>query len=119
MKLLFVYNANSGTLNALFDAGHKLFSPSTYKCSLCTLTHDTFTENTIWKTFREDSNLKMEFYHKDEFETTFPNVKMIYPTVLKLNGNQISTVLSGDVINEIVDVEELISSLKTKVKMLK
>tara|TARA_R110002049_G_scaffold106743_4_gene254289 strand:- start:72 stop:419 length:348 start_codon:yes stop_codon:yes gene_type:complete len=112
MKLLFIYNANSGSLNALFDAGHKLISPSTYKCSLCALTHDIFTENIIWKNFREESHFDMEFYHKDEFEAKFPSVKMIYPTILKLEGHQLTTVLNPEVLNEISRAEGLIERLK-------
>lgn len=113
MKLIFVYNANSGKLNALFDAGHKLFSPSTYPCSLCALTYDSLSENTTWKTYRKESNLNIEFYHKDEFEANFPSVKMIYPTILRLEDQQLTTVLSEDVLNEILDVEALIERLKT------
>ena len=115
MILLFVYNANSGSLNALFDVGHKLISPSTYKCSLCALTYDTFKENTIWKNFRTESHYKMEFYHKDEFEAKFPSVKMMYPTILKLEGNQLTTVVNPDVLNEISDVEALIERLKSSI----
>jgi len=113
MKVLFVYNADSGSLNALWDAGHKLFSPSTYKCSLCALTYNTFTENTTWKTFRTESSFDIEFYHKDEFEAKFPNVKMMYPTILKLEGHQLTTVLSPDTLNEILDVEVLIERLQS------
>lgn len=115
MKLLFVYNANSGKLNALLDAGHKLLRPSTYRCSLCALTHNTFSENKIWKTFRTESKLTMEFYHKDEFETKFPNVKVLYPTVLKLKDKQLSTVLSTDILNDIETVETLIEQLKKSI----
>jgi hypothetical protein len=39
MKLLFVYNADSGLAAALFDSAHKLLSPQTYACNLCALTH--------------------------------------------------------------------------------
>ncbi|WP_299124821.1 GTPase [uncultured Winogradskyella sp.] len=113
MKLIFIYNANSGKLNAIFDAGHKLFNPSTYKCSLCALTYDTFTENETWKAFRKESDLIMEFYHKDEFERTFPNVNMIYPAILKLEGSQLTMVLNNDILNEIPDVEALIAKLKS------
>jgi hypothetical protein len=112
MKLLFVYDANSGKLNALFDAAHKLFSPTTYQCSLCDLTYNTFTENSIWKAFRKESDLTMEFYHKDEFEVKFPNVKMIYPIILKQENNHLTTVLSPDVLKEIHDVNRLIERLK-------
>ena len=112
MKLLFVYNANSGKLNNLLDIGHKLLSPSTYQCSLCALTHDTFKENTIWKNFRAESQFQMEFYHKDEFETKFPSVKLNYPTILKLEKIQFTTVLTPDILNEISSVEALIERLK-------
>lgn len=113
MKLIFVYNANSGKRNALIDAGHKLFSPSTYPCSLCALTYDTFTENTIWKKFRENSNLDMDFLHKDEFESKFPSVKVLYPTVLKLEDHQLTTVLTPEILDDIESVEDLIKRLKT------
>ena len=55
----------------------------------------------------------MEFYHKDEFEATFPNVKMIYPAILKLEGHQLTTVLNDTVLNEITSAKDLIERLKT------
>ncbi len=36
--LIFVYNADSGLLNAINDGILKIVSPSTYQCSLCSLT---------------------------------------------------------------------------------
>ena len=113
MTLLFVYNANSGKINALLDAGHKLFSPSTYQCSLCALTYDTFSENKIWKGFRQQSKVDMKFYHKDEFEAHFPNMSMVYPMVLKLDNGALSTVLNDKTLEEIPDVESLINKLQT------
>lgn len=113
MKLLFIYNATSGKLNALFDTGRKLLSPSTYPCSLCTLTYDAFTESSIWKNFRKESHLDMEFYHKDEFEDKFPNVNMIYPAILKLEDQQVTIVLTNEVLNDILDAEELIKRLQS------
>lgn len=115
MKLLFVYNATSGALNSLFDVGHKLLSPSTYKCSLCALTHNVFSENSTWKNFRDKSHFDIEFYHKEEFEAKFPNIKLAYPTVLKLENNQISIVLNPNIVNEISTVEVLIEMLKSRI----
>ena len=111
MKLLFIYNANSGNLNALLHAGHKLFSPSTYTCSLCALTYGTFTEKTVWKSFRNKSNLDLDFYHKDEFEAKFPNIKMTYPTVLKLQNNELTVVINTEVLDEISTINALIERL--------
>lgn len=114
MRVVFVYNANSGKLNALMDAGHKLLSPSTYSCRLCTLTYDTFTEKSIWKSFRNETQIFMDFYHKDEFEVQFPKIKHIYPTILKLEGSQLTTVLTNEDLERISDVKQLIERLKLK-----
>ena len=66
-KLLFVYNANSGTRNAILDSMHKVFSPKTYNCKLCDITFGVFSENKTWRRFREDNQHQMVFLHKDEF----------------------------------------------------
>lgn len=115
MKLLFIYNANSGKLNALFDAGHKLFSPSTYKCSLCALTYDTFTENTVWKTYRKESNIDMVFYHKDEFENVFPKETFQYPVILQEKNNHFLEFISNKSIRSIEEIEDLIKLIRSKV----
>lgn len=113
MTFIFVYNANSGKLNAILDAGHKLLNPSTYPCSLCALTYDTFTENSLWKAFRIESKAEMIFYHKDEFEAEFPEVDISYPSVLKLEEQNLTILLDNDVLNEIPSVGLLIEKLKT------
>ena len=51
--LLFVYNADSGPLNALLDFGHKIVSPGTYPCSLCRLTYGTFGMRREWREFTQ------------------------------------------------------------------
>jgi len=112
-QLVFVYNANSGKLNALFDAGHKLFSPGTYKCSLCALTFDTFTENAIWKKFRKDSSIKMAFYHIDEFESVYPGKKFDYPVVFMKDENNMEIVINSDQLKSIKTVEELINTISS------
>ncbi len=112
MKLLFVYNANSGIFNMIKDAGHKLISPSTYPCSLCALTFDTFSENNDWKTFRKNSNIDMEFYHIDEFEPVYPNVNVDYPVVLKQENNQTTILLSHRDLDMMESLNELIEIIK-------
>lgn len=65
--LIFVYNADSGLLNTLFDIGHKLVSPATYSCRLCSLTHSTFRMRQEWREFVEHLAAPVEFLHRDEF----------------------------------------------------
>ncbi len=112
MTLVFIYNANSGALNALWDAGHKLFSPNTYPCRLCALTYNTFTEKTIWRAFRSHYDAAMVFYHIDEFELKFPDTSIKYPAVLKLENNKLSVLLNKGQLQKISTTEDLISRLK-------
>jgi len=113
MKLIFVYNANSGKLSAALDIAHKIISPSTYQCNLCSLTHGTFTERDVWKKFREESDTELVFYHKDEFENEFKK-GFTYPIVLKEENGELAEYISTDKINAISDVEDLIAQLKSK-----
>jgi len=113
--LLFIYNANSGTLNTIFDVGHKIFSPSTYQCNLCALTFDTFSENKQWKEFRDHSNLNMAFYHIDEFKKDFPNEYFEYPTILKQDDEQITVFLDKEEIDNLKTIELLINELKNRI----
>jgi hypothetical protein len=53
MKLIFVYNAESGKLNTLFDIAHKIIKPETYQCSLCAITHDAIKEKKAWTEFKK------------------------------------------------------------------
>ncbi|WP_353779748.1 GTPase [Winogradskyella sp. 3972H.M.0a.05] len=116
MKLIFVYNANSGKLNALLDSGHKLFSPNTYKCQLCAITHGTFSEKKQWKQFRENTNLDMEFYHIDEFEAQYPDANFKFPIILKEELGKLTTVVSSEDFKDIEDIEALINRINTCVK---
>ena len=65
--LLFVYNADRGMFNTLSDMAHKVFSPRTYSCNLCALTHSTFSMRGEWKEFIESLGVELEFLHRDEF----------------------------------------------------
>ncbi|MBU0498608.1 MAG: hypothetical protein KJ558_05035 [Gammaproteobacteria bacterium] len=59
--LLFVYNADSGLFNTLADIGHKIFSPGTYQCDLCALTHGYFQERIEWRAFVESLGVECRF----------------------------------------------------------
>ena len=110
MKLIFVYNANSGRLNTLFDIAHKLLSPGTYQCELCSLTHGALSEKKAWKEFRERTGLKMEFLHKDEFEQLH-EISFDYPVILK-QSDSIDLFLNADEISQVKSVDELIALIE-------
>ena len=107
-KLIFVYNANSGKLNAFFDTLHKKLSPSTYQCNLCQLTYGAFTEMPEWKNFRENFSGEMEFLHIDDFEAKYPKAES-YPVVYKLNDNeQLEILLNTKQVDAFKDLKSLI-----------
>lgn len=112
--LFFVYNANSGMLNLAFDSIHKLLSPTTYSCYLCSITHGYFGEVKAWKTFINQSDLSIEYYHKDEWKTAFPEVKEQlknqYPVIYIRNYGHIEVLLSAEDIKG-MDIEDLIMFL--------
>ena len=113
MKLIFVYNANSGKLNTLFDIGHKLLSPGTYQCDLCSLTHGALSEKKAWKEFRERTELEMEFLHKDELEKIHAKT-FDYPVILK-QADDIELFLSADEISRVKSVDGLIALIEQHV----
>lgn len=81
-RLLFVYNADTGLFNTMADIGHKIFSPSTYKCDLCMLTHGYFSERDEWRDFVESLQVSAEFIHRDEFRTQYPDMEIDLPAVI-------------------------------------
>ena len=110
MKLIFVYNADSGLVNTLLDIGHKALSPDTYECNLCGLTFGLFSEHKQWKQFRETSNIEMEFLHRDEFEQKYAQ-KFDYPLILQ-EDDELRIVVSPAELNQIQTLEELIARVK-------
>lgn len=110
MKYIFVYNADSGKLNAILDMAHKMLSPDTYQCALCALTHNALSEKSAWSEFKKNFAINLEFLHKDEFEQQH-NASFTYPVILEDN-NSLRVVLSAEDISQISSTEELISQLR-------
>ena len=112
MELVFVYNAESGKLSALLDLGHKIVSPESYKCNLCSLTHGNFTERKEWKRFKELTSLDLVFLHKDEFEREYGK-RFSYPIVLKKDKG-IEVFISTEELNKIVSTTQLIELVQNR-----
>jgi len=112
MELVFVYNAESGKLSALLDLGHKILSPESYKCNLCSLTHGNFTERKEWKRFKELTSLDLVFLHKDEFEQEYGK-RFSYPIVLKKDKG-IEVFIATEELNKIVSPTQLIELVQNR-----
>lgn len=112
MKLVFVYNADSGFLNSLLDIGHKIVKPETYTCNLCSLTFGNFVENAKWKEFREGSSNELEFLHRDEFEGKY-GLKLACPVILKASdGGKLEVVIPAERLESFKSLDELIGAVQ-------
>ncbi len=99
-KLIFVYNADSGKWNAYLDMAHKIFSPSTYPCSLCAITYGTFSIKEEWAAFKKTLNLPLTFLHKDEWEQQY-NIDEKLPAVFIKQEDKISVWIDADTMNKL------------------
>ena len=113
MHLLFIYNAESGKLNALFDIGHKIVNPESYSCNLCSLTHGTFAERKEWKRFKESTSLDLVFLHRNEFEKQFGQT-FSYPIVLKKEEGGLEVFVSTEELNAVSDPAKLIELITAR-----
>lgn len=116
-KLLFIYNANSGTRNALLDSMHKVFRPQTYDCKLCDITFGVISENKTWKRFRKESRYPMVFLHKDEFATTYKSkfgYKFTFPIVLLEGENGLEALITTKELNQLKTAQDLITLVKDR-----
>ena len=75
--LLFVYNADGGLFNTMTDIAHKIFSPETYACQLCALTHGYLHERRAWREFIETLPCPCMFLHRDELQQRYPQLETV------------------------------------------
>jgi hypothetical protein len=111
-QLLFVYNADSGIFNTLADIGHKIFSPETYNCQLCALTHGHFRERDEWRAFVESLEVGCDFMHRDEFRRRWPDTRAELPAVFRLEASGPVTCLDAAAIRACQHLAELQSAIR-------
>ncbi|MEX1015001.1 MAG: hypothetical protein WDZ80_07650 [Candidatus Paceibacterota bacterium] len=108
MKLIFVYNADSDLLSKTKDFVHKALSPESYVCNLCKITYGVAVMKQEWRDFINESNIDMEFLHKDEFIKKYPNLKnQKLPAVFLEENNDIKTFIPAEEIDKIESIKEL------------
>ena len=113
-KLIFVYNADAGLMNGIFDSFHKILSPNTYSCSLCKITYNAVGMRPAWKSFLSILEINTEFLHKDEFINQFgESDKIALPTIFIVDKNQFLSFVSKEEIDK-ADLSELMKRIEYK-----
>jgi hypothetical protein len=111
-QLIFVYNADGGTLNAIMDSAHKLFAPSTYQCSLCAITHGMIAMRGEWKDYMSNLPYQTRFYHRDGFKQEWPGNKEALPAIFMCEEDgSLRTVVSAAELNQQSSIAQLTALL--------
>lgn len=113
-RLLFVYNADSGVMQALRDAVHKTVSPETYGCNLCALTYGSLGMRRRWRGFVDGLPLPAVFVHRDEFRDGYDR-DVALPAAFVEEDGELSLLLSADEINGCGTLDELMALVEEKV----
>ena len=115
--LIFVYALDGGLFNEITGYAHKVFSPKTYPCSLCTLTNGPLGAKREWSQFIGGLGVKTEFLHRDKFVERYPSAERSFPAVFRSTGDGAPEVLvSSEELNACRDLPALISLVRERMK---
>jgi hypothetical protein len=112
MKLLFVYNADSGLFNSIAEAAHKIVSPQTYRCDLCRITYGWFRERADWRGFIDGLGIECEFLHRDQFRARYPGLEIALPAVLRVDAGPPEPCIDAAALAACVDIQGLIGQIQ-------
>ena len=123
-RLILVYNADTGIIEALMHAVHKAVRPETYPCSLCALTYGAVSMRGDWKRYWRSLTAKVDFYHRDDFTEDFPTLgtggvrEVALPTILISEEDEEPRVLiSNEELDAMADVNELMEQVSAKLSL--
>ncbi|GJM41730.1 MAG: hypothetical protein DHS20C20_20120 [Ardenticatenaceae bacterium] len=116
-KLVFVYNANSGLLNFVLDAAHKLFSPSTYPCNLCALTY-TPASLLRWQRFVKSLPWPVEFLHRDELAAQYGAADSLLPAAFLWDGRSLQPWIDAEEMDSYQTLAELMAVVEQRSAIL-
>lgn len=109
-RLILVYNADGGLLNAAKDTVRKLVKPAGYPCSLCALTHGWVSMHGKWRRFLASLPQDKTMHHRDDFAMAFPDLRAALPAILLAEGAAPPRVLvSAAELDALRDLDALIA----------
>ncbi len=118
-KVIFVYNAQSGVLSALSDYVHKIVSPDTYECQLCTVTYGNLGMRSTWKNYVESLSAQVVFTYKDKLRDDQPLMKQAtLPAAFVVTGGETKLAVNADAMNACQSEADLIAVCREKIEPL-
>jgi hypothetical protein len=114
MRLVFVYNGDSGVASGLIHYVHKIVSPSTYKCSLCALTYNALGRRGDWERYLARLEAAPVFLHRDEFRRRYPTAVDPLPAVFLDREGRLELVLGKVELDACRDLDALTEALDSR-----
>ncbi len=114
--LIFVYNADSGVFNLAADIAHKIFSPQTYSCNLCAITHSTFGMKNEWRDYLETLKVPFEFLHADELKAKYEISTTDLPSVFMKENDNLKMIIDSATISACRTIEDLKRIVNEKIE---
>lgn len=99
--------------NTLTDIAHKIFSPQTYECNLCAISHSYFSERGEWKEFIQELGVDCEFLHRDEFLNKYSSAEEVFPIIFERVEGALKIALTAAQINECKSMDELKTAINS------
>jgi hypothetical protein len=101
-RLIFVFNAGSGSFNAFLDSARKLLQIK--GCTLCTITHGLAGEKSEWRECKEEIGVPVDYVHKDEITPELSRAiggsgDSNLPCVIAEAGGELILLLGPDVLD--------------------
>ena len=116
LKLIFIYNADSGPISLMKDFFHKVLKPSTYECNLCAVSFGNFGMKKEWKNYIDNLDVPAEFLHRDQFLKQYDVENAQFPSAYLRRDSKLELFMSQDEMNELQSVEELIRIVHKKLR---
>ena len=123
-RLIAVYNADTGLIEALMHAVHKAVRPDTYPCSLCALTYGAVSMRGDWKAYWQALDAQVDFYHRDDFTRDFPALgtggerEVALPVVLISEaGEEPRVMISNEELDAMADVDALMARVNSELPL--
>jgi hypothetical protein len=96
-RLLFVFNADTGSFNALLDSARKLLRLN--GCTLCSITHGLAGEKSEWRECKEEIGVPVDYVHRDEISAELRGVVGDQlPCIVAQTGTDLILLLAPDVL---------------------
>ena len=98
---------------------HKIFSPKTYECQLCKISHGWFGMHEQWRLGIEKLQLEPEYYHRDQLSARVTKKfnNLAFPCVLLQDDqNEINLLIDKPEITNCKDITQLLNLISQKVK---